>query len=402
MKVPSMASRILTTLYKKTIPQVRYFRTSAQALHFSRKTVDSECIMTHSMLPYKLGYSHVWSKDEGSVVSREDPDLLLQYWPMKFRFEIPELESCETEFRTWLDKHDNHWSDEDRLRHKNLISYQTFLSGWQTDKQRRLMTLKLIEVTYVNDDLLEELIVSDDPRKETMGKECATIVRAIMSGHDTPGMSTRYRKAHPKLYFACCENIEMYRELKQEFNQVMSPVLLKAFEKIAYRTYDAVLQEYKLWKTAMAENRHVTLEEFEKIKTSGLFQIITFHNMDEEDIPYLADVGDKKKLLFLGGLLNQASNDLYSFPKENRFHHPFNMIQRALVTDKLPLKQALIVNIQRRNEHMRQAEDIYFNAPSTAQRTFLKGFKTVAAWECYLRHATRYGWTSVQPSNVTR
>ncbi|KAI1305315.1 hypothetical protein HDE_01463 [Halotydeus destructor] len=364
--------------------------------------VNMGSIWTNPTIPYKIGYTDVMPTTPDQVVSSHDEHLLLQYWPRVFQFQAADVNCAREAFKKFTSNR-NSWTTADLGRHDDHLSHESTMFGRQGNAERRLYAILANEAIFLIDDLVERLMTSADKDQEAMGLDLVRNVRDITSG--TAGeldhrFESTYKHKYPEDYEACRYVADFNARLHQGLKSIMSADMLKFVSRAFFRSHDRSLDEYKFWKDAISRNEHASYEHFVAIKSeASFFSVNGLTNYNERDIQY---IHFDHPILILAGLINQASNDLYSYPKEQAAGlNPYNMIQKAIMADKMSLKEALIVNIHRRNEYMRTLEISYDVLQGDAKLAAEAPLTIMAGWEKYFRETRRYGWTNIgEPSET--
>ncbi|KAI1294926.1 hypothetical protein HDE_05917 [Halotydeus destructor] len=358
------------------------------------EVVKQGAIWTHPKIPYKIGYTDVYPETHGDVVSPDDPNMLLHYWPKSFKFVVPYFSSFRTEVKEFLSD-GRHWTKNDIDRHEDLISHESTLVGRQPDKERRLYTLIYLEAIFIFDDLCEVCILSGHKELYDMAFEVIPICQAILSGsgHGVQ-LDPKYKEKFPIQYAEGVYMIEFSRRLHAGYVKTMTPRLLKAVESASDRSFERLKEEYKFWYGALARKEHAPLDKFISLKAvSSFFSCCNIADYLDSDLDFMSF---DHPVQTLATLVCQASNDLFSYPKENDAGlNPYNMVQKSHMTDKLSVKDALITNIHRRNGYVRALELCHMVMEGPAKVACEAPLRTMAGWERYFQLTRRYGWTNI-------
>ncbi|KAI1305165.1 hypothetical protein HDE_01457 [Halotydeus destructor] len=346
---------------------------------------------SHPGAPFTLGYTDVMPRCLEAIVSRDNPNLYLQYWPKEYQVTIDNSPTCTREFLDWTAGRAE-WTDIDRKRHEDEANQEMIMRGWQPDPQRRLAAMKFCETLYHFDDVGEKLICSGDEVHEAMGLHMVAICRDMLAGrsNDAEICSRRYDQ-YPSEVKLCQDTINMYRDVYQDFKKLMSPRLLKLFQETCHKSFNVSLDEHALMKETLASNRYITLQEFNDIKSVTSFIVLdALNTCDDEDVNFFRP---DNSMMIMTSLVAQILNEYCSYAKDNHIHCPFNTLQGAMVSDKMTLEQALMEHINRKNEYVRAFEVALSILPSEAEKSAVKAMKMMCGWEYFQTHSTRYGWT---------
>ncbi|KAI1294789.1 hypothetical protein HDE_05746 [Halotydeus destructor] len=356
--------------------------------------IDMNSIYTNEAIPFKFGYTDKMPATLDQVVSPHDDQLLLQYFPPAFMFKPTDRLDCTRENFKQFVSGPRKWSTADLERHDDLISHERVV-GRQNHPGRRLCALLAIESIFLIDDLVEPFITSEDKVNEKMAFDIVKICRDIKCG-TAVGLDqtfvSLYKDRFPEEYEGCQYLADFNARFYQLCKKNLSPKMLSFVADVYYRSYGHLIGEYEFWQGAKLENQHAPLKKFIEIKTGASYfavnQIINYYDTDIDYINF------DHPILTMATLVNQASNDLYSYPKEQEAGvNPFNMIQKAIMADKMTMKEALVANIQRRNEYMRALETSYDVLRGDARTAALAPLTLLAPWEKYFSETRRYGWT---------
>ncbi|KAI1305310.1 hypothetical protein HDE_01466 [Halotydeus destructor] len=357
-------------------------------------------VWTNPTIPYKIGYTDVMPTTPDQVVSSHDEHLLLQYWPRVFQFQAADVNCARDAFKQFT-SNTNSWTIADLQRHDDQLSHESTMFGRQENPERRLYAILANEAIFLIDDLAEKLMTSADKGQESMGLDLVLNCRNIICGtaHKLDDrFDSAYREKYPKEYDECAYLADFNARLYQGFKRTMSVDMLKFVERAFFRSYNKNLEEYTFWKDAILKNQHATHETFVEIKSgASFFAVNGVTNYNDLDIQY---IHFDHPILILTTLMNQASNDLFSYPKEQAAGlNPYNMIQKAIMADKMSLKEALTSNIHRRNEYMRTLEISYDILRGDAKKAAEAPLTIMAGWEKYFSETRRYGFTNIgEPS----
>ncbi|KAI1305314.1 hypothetical protein HDE_01462 [Halotydeus destructor] len=362
--------------------------------------INMASVWTNPSIPYKFGYTDVMPSTPDHVVSPHDSDLLLQYWPSVLLFRIPDVNCVRDAFKQFTSGSTS-WTTADLERHDDLLYHESNMFGRQDSAERRLYSLLSYEAVFLVDDITEQLMLSGNKKKQVMALDFVAIIRDIISGRTDEleeRFSSQYKHEFPEEYETCKYLADFNARLYQGFKKTMSSQLLKVVSDAYVRSYNSNLDEYQFWKDANSKSEHATLEQFVKIKTGASFYSATgLTSYYDTDIQY---IHFDHPMLILSSLMNQACNDLYSYPKEQKAGlNPFNMIQKAIMKDKMSMKDALVSNIHRRNEYMKTLEISYNILQGAAKTAAEAPLKTMASWERYTSTTRRYGWTDIGTAN---
>ncbi|KAI1294713.1 hypothetical protein HDE_05921 [Halotydeus destructor] len=258
-----------------------------------------------------------------------------------------------------------------------------------------MYTLVYLETVYVLDDICEECVLSGDERLVEMAFDLIDACQAILSGRENEAtFDSKYQDSYPELLEKIEYSLGLSRRLHHGLATNMGTPLLKAVESAGYRTFDKLKEEYKFWLSALERKEHASVDRFINIKSaSSFFAVLNMADYWDEDLHH---VNFDHPVQLLSTFVNQASNDLFSYPKEdNAGLNPFNMIQQSIMSDKMSVKDALVSNIHRRNGYMRALELSYMVLEGPAKMAAQAPLRTMAGWERYFSHTRRYGWTNI-------
>ncbi|KAI1294239.1 hypothetical protein HDE_06202 [Halotydeus destructor] len=386
--------------YANIVSSVRHVSSTSRFKGNLTDVVNMASIWTNPAIPFKIGYTDKMPDTPELVVSSGDENLLLQYWPKKFMFQAADVSCSRDAFKQFTASKQS-WTKSDLERHDDLISHESFLYGRQDVAERRLHALLACESVFLVDDLTETLVASDDKLQEAMAFDFILHCRDIMNGtaDELDGrFDSLYKGRFPQEYEDCRYLADFNTRLYQGFKNTMSSDMLNVLAKAYSRSYHRTLDEYKFWKDATLRNEHATLDKFIHIKSeSSFFAVCSIVNYNDSDLEYISF---DHSIQTLTTMINQACNDLFSYPKEQEAGlNPFNMLQKAIMADKMSVKEALITNIQRRNDYMRALEVSYDVLSDSAKRAAEAPLTIMAGWEKYFSGTRRYGWTDVGAIN---
>ncbi|KAI1294714.1 hypothetical protein HDE_05920 [Halotydeus destructor] len=334
----------------------RLYRVRLSGRHFSSgqkkkrlpkflEVVKQGAIFTHPKIPYKICYTDVYPETHGDVVSPDDPDMLLHYWPKSFKFVVPYFSSFRAEVKEFLSD-GRHWTKNDIERHEDFISHESTLVGRQPDRERRLYTLIYYEGILILDDLCEVCILSGHRELYDMALAVIPICQAILSGsgHGVQ-LDPKYKEKFPIQYAEGVYMIEFSRRLHAGYVKTMTPRLLKAVESASHRSFERLKEEYKFW------------------PVSSFIPCCNIANYLDSDLDFMG------------------------------FDHPVQML--ASLADKMSVKDALITNIHRRNGYVRALEFCHMVMEGPAKVACEAPLRTIAGMERYFQLTRRYGWTNI-------
>ncbi|KAI1305308.1 hypothetical protein HDE_01464 [Halotydeus destructor] len=360
------------------------------------KVIPMDSIWTNPDLPFKVAYTDVMPATPDQVVSPHDSNLLLQYLPQIFNYQPDNVTCIRDEFKKFTSNKDT-WTAADLERHEIYLTYQSDIFWRQRDPDSRLLAVLTADAIILMDDLAEKLMTSGDPGKEAMVRDFLFNCRDTLCGTADQldqRFESLYKDKYPTEYEEGKYLVDFNARLYQRYKANMSPTKLAFISKVMFRSYNKVLYEYKFWKEALARNEHATFETFVKTKSdSSFFALGSMVNYYDSDIEY---INLDHPMQILVTLIEQACNDLYSYPKEQAVGlNPFNMIQRFIVVDKMSLKDALITHIHSRNEFMRALEISYSVLQGDAKIAAEAPLTIMTGWEKFSIKTRRYGWTEV-------
>ncbi|KAI1297445.1 hypothetical protein HDE_04563 [Halotydeus destructor] len=321
----------------------------------------------------------------------KDPTLMYHYVPEFFRYELKAAE-CVKDLLAWTKQYRLWDSPDNQFRIMDFCRFEHLITGAQEGNyDRKLLTLKLLETTYILDDMAEKLIGTRNEAAQKLAVKAFRTATNTICGHPwSPIDVSEFSKDCPLEVELCREIDDAFHHAYTECHRLMSPKLLKGFQQVWQTSLQQALIEYDNWLNHLTNRTFASREEFLKVKThSSLYHMVAWTTLDEEDMVYCAL---ESALMNAISIITVLENDVISAPKELGIHNPYNVVLKFM-SQGLSLRDASLKVMQIRNGLSRSVELIFYTMDEDYRRSIDKAMRSAISLLVYQCYSFRMGWT---------